>query len=108
MSEDPEEFKELLKEEGIEVDTNSAMDLRRKIRVVEELRNVSDLQWTYAKRLLKFGMGLLDLWILRVRVLPVGLWGPRFDLGHTPLGDIAHNRCGGGAVHYHSFHGSKT
>lgn len=51
-----EELKELLEKESIELDEDSPEDIKRKVQVVEnELENLSNLQWSYAKQLLKFG-----------------------------------------------------
>jgi membrane protein implicated in regulation of membrane protease activity len=58
----------------------SAADIRRELRVVErELSNLIRIQWTYAKRMLKFGMaawifGLCTFFLAIVILNPGLIW----------------------------------
>lgn len=59
-----EKLEGLLKKENIELDKDSTEDIKRKVRTVEsELDNLSNLQWSYAKYLLKFGWAA---WLLGI------------------------------------------
>lgn len=79
---EPEELEELLEKEEMEVDRESPADIKRTVQVVEsELNNLSDIQWTYAKSLLKFGWAA---WIFGISAFIASLLmygGPGLILG---------------------------
>lgn len=51
-----EKLEKLMEEEELELDEESIQGIKRDLRVVEEeLDNVSDFQWEYSKKLLRFG-----------------------------------------------------
>lgn len=66
-----ENLDELLSKENIELDKDNPNDIKRKVQVVEEeLGNLWNLQWSYAKHLLKFGFAS---WILGISAFVASL-----------------------------------
>ncbi len=81
-----EDFGEIMEEENLDLGSKDPEEIRRKIEVVEEeLQNLSDVEWGYAKRLLKYG---LAAWVFGLSVFLfslVSFRGPEILWGAPPL-----------------------
>ncbi len=73
------EFEIDIDEEDVEPETSDPEEIKRKLRIIEEeLDNLSDIEWIYAKRLLKYGVAA---WIFGIAAFISALmifYGPDF------------------------------
>lgn len=82
----PEGFEVELDEEDFETDTEDPEKIKRKIKVVEEeLENLSDVEWIYAKRLLKYGLACWIFGLATFISVAIIYKGPGLLLNAPPL-----------------------
>ncbi len=83
---EPEDFGEIVDEPGIDFESENPEEIRRKLEVLEdELEDLSEAEWDYAKRLLKYG---LAAWVLGLSIFIFSLisfQGPEIMWGAPPL-----------------------
>ncbi len=82
----PEEIEDFIEKEEVEVESTDPEEIKRKIQIVEdELENLSNIEWVYAKRLLKYG---LAAWVFGLSAFVSSLiiyQGPEIILNAPPL-----------------------
>lgn len=82
---DVKDFEVDIDEEKMEPEEASPEDIKRKLTVIEdELENLSSVQWVYAKRLLKYGIGAWIFGIAAFAATIAVLWGPEIIFEASP------------------------
>ncbi len=83
---DVKDFDVDIDEEEMEPEEASPDDIKRKLSVIEdELENLSSVQWVYAKRLLKYGIGAWIFGIAAFAATMAIFWGPEVIFEASPM-----------------------